>query len=84
MNLINKFKLPLLLTLVFLVLVIWQPDIAERSTSASLSYLKEMILIIPPVFILMGLLEAWVPKEKFTNLIGGGSGFKGILLSFVM
>ncbi len=82
MNIIKKFALPLIIALVFLGLVIWMPDVARRSSEVALSYLGEMALIIPPVFILMGLLQVWVPQEKITGLIGKGSGLKGILVSF--
>jgi uncharacterized membrane protein YraQ (UPF0718 family) len=84
MNLIKKFKAPLLLALVYLVLAIWWPDISGRSTKVAFDYLREMVLIIPPVFVLMGLLEVWVPKEQIKKLIGAGSGLKGFFFSFLM
>ena len=43
--------------------------------------LKEMILLIPPIFLLLGLLDVWVPKETMTKFMGEGSGLKGILLA---
>lgn len=84
MIIIKKFKAPLLMAAVFILLWFWLPDIAARSTDVALDYLKEMVLVIPPVFVLMGLLEIWVPKEKITQLIGSGSGIKGIFFSFLM
>jgi uncharacterized membrane protein YraQ (UPF0718 family) len=84
MNLIKKFKAPLLLVLIYLVLAIWWPDISGRSTKVAFDYLREMVLIIPPVFVLMGLLEVWVPKEQIKKLIGAGSGLKGFFFSFLM
>ncbi len=84
MSLIKKFKAPLLLVLFYIVLAIWWPDISGRSASVALDYLQEMVLIIPPVFVLMGLLEVWVPKDKIQQLIGKGSGLKGVAVSFVL
>jgi uncharacterized membrane protein YraQ (UPF0718 family) len=43
----------------------------------------EMISFIPIVFILVGLLDAWIPKKKFEKYMGPGSGFKGTLISVV-
>jgi len=40
----------------------------------------EMITIIPFVFIIVGLLDVWVPKDKIQKHIGQGSGVKGIAL----
>jgi len=84
MSLIKKFKAPLLLVLVYLALAFWWPDISGRSAAVAFNYLREMVLIIPPVFVLMGLLEVWVPKEAIKKLIGTGSGLKGLFFSFLM
>jgi uncharacterized membrane protein YraQ (UPF0718 family) len=43
--------------------------------------LKEMLLVIPPIFLLLGFLDVWVPKETMTRYMGPGSGVKGILLA---
>jgi len=84
MEIIKKFKAPLILALLFLVLAFLLPEIAARSAAVSFSYFKEMALVLPPVFILMGLLEVWVPKEKIRQLIGRESGIKGMFFSFLM
>lgn len=44
----------------------------------------QLMLIIPPIFILLGLLDIWVPKEIMVKYMGEGSGFKGILLAFFL
>jgi uncharacterized membrane protein YraQ (UPF0718 family) len=42
--------------------------------------LIEMITFIPFLFIIVGLFDVWVPKERIQQHIGVGSGLKGILL----
>jgi len=81
---IKKFKLPVLILFIYGILGIGAPEIAYKSFDISLSYLGEMIYIIPPVFILMGLMEVWIPKNKVETLLGKESGIKGILISFVL
>jgi uncharacterized membrane protein YraQ (UPF0718 family) len=44
-----------------------------------LSFMKEMILALPVMFILVGLFDVWVPKEKVQKHIGNASGIKGVL-----
>jgi uncharacterized membrane protein YraQ (UPF0718 family) len=46
--------------------------------------LREMILIIPPIFILLGLLDVWVPRETMIKYMGDHSGVKGIALAFLI
>jgi len=84
MDIIKKFKAPLILALLFLLLAFLLPEIATRSAAVSLTYFKEMALVLPPVFMLMGLLEVWVPKEKIKQLIGCESGIKGMFFAFLM
>lgn len=45
---------------------------------------KEMALVIPPVFILLGLLDVWVPRETMVKYMGEGSGIKGVILSIIL
>lgn len=40
---------------------------------------KEMMIILPAMFIIIGLLDVWVPKERIQKHIGEASGIKGML-----
>ena len=84
MELIKKFKFPILIVLAFAGLTFWMPDMAARSTKVTWDYFQEMALILPPVFILMGLMEIWVPKDKIQKWLGSGSGIKGAAISVVL
>ena len=81
---LKRFSLPFIISLIFLGLTLRVPAIGQRSFDVTLDYLKEMILIMPPVLILMGLLEVWVPKNKIQSWLGRGSGLKGAVISFAL
>lgn len=51
--------------------------------STKLSILQ-MLSILPPVMILLGLLDVWIPKEFFIKYMGSNSGIIGIILSFLI
>lgn len=79
-----KKTLPLLFVgLGFIILALYSQDRATDALKASGDYLMEMILIIPPVFLLMGLIEVWVPKNKIKEWIGNRSGIKGMAIAFL-
>jgi len=40
-------------------------------------FFKEMILFLPLMFVLIGLFDVWVPREKIEKHIGQESGWKG-------
>jgi uncharacterized membrane protein YraQ (UPF0718 family) len=55
-----------------------------KALSITGSSLLEMLSVIPPIFVLLGLLDVWVPREKIIKHLGEESGLKGIVLSFVL
>ena len=69
-------------TTVLITLV--EPATGKRAWSVTSSSLKEMLLVIPPIFVLLGLLDVWVAREKMVGLMGEGSGVRGILLAILL
>ena len=43
-----------------------------------------MIFLLPAMFILIGLFDVWIPKEKVEKHVGESSGIKGILLVMLL
>lgn len=81
---IKKYRLFIIVILInFLLLFTW-PRAAQLSVHNSLDFLLEVIKILPPVMILMGLLEVWVPREMFETYLGIESGFRGALISILI
>ena len=39
-------------------------------------FFNEMLTILPCMFIIIGLFDVWIPKEKLERHIGKGSGIK--------
>ncbi|NLG83133.1 MAG: permease [Firmicutes bacterium] len=46
--------------------------------------LREMLFVIPPIFLLLGLLDVWVPRETLIRLMGKGSGLRGTALAVLL
>ena len=44
------------------------------------SFMTELITLLPLMFILLGLFDVWVPREKVQKLIGKDSGIRGSVL----
>jgi len=66
------------------VLTLINSKIGLKALSISAYSFKEMLLVIPPVFVLLGLLDVWVPRQTMVKFMGEGSGLKGIVLSIVL
>jgi uncharacterized membrane protein YraQ (UPF0718 family) len=48
------------------------------------AFFKEMIVVLPVMFILIGLFDVWISKEKVEKHIGESSGVKGIILVMLL
>ncbi|PKM96432.1 MAG: permease [Firmicutes bacterium HGW-Firmicutes-1] len=66
------------------ILTIFNYELGLKSLQITAYSLKEMILVIPPVFVLLGLLDIWVPKDTMIKYMGENSGVKGIILSIAI
>jgi uncharacterized membrane protein YraQ (UPF0718 family) len=66
--------------------LVWamRPDKALAVLFVSKDYLVEMISILPPVLVLCGLFDAWVPKRTIERLMGDASGIKGTSIAFLL
>ena len=82
--LIKKNRLLVFVALVYVILLIVSPDKAIKSVSNSMYYLLEMLQVLPVIFLLTVVIEAWVPKEIIMRGFGDKSGFKGNLLSLLL
>jgi uncharacterized membrane protein YraQ (UPF0718 family) len=81
---IKRYKVFLLLVLINVVIGLVMPDIGLSSASITLQNFMEMISVIPPIFILLGLLDVWVDRATMMKYTGKGSGLKGILIAFLL
>lgn len=84
MVLIKRYRFALITTLILAVMLLINRELGLKAISITGFSLKEMISVIPPVFILLGLLDVWVPKETMMKYMGEESGIKGIVLSFIL
>ncbi len=60
------------------------PEIGTSSFEITKSNIWEMLSVIPPIFILLGLLDVWVEKETMIKYLGKGSGARGVAIAFAL
>ena len=73
----------LALTADFAVLV-WNPVLGRQIAIQTTNGFIEMLSFLPPVFIILGLLDVWVPREVVISHLGGGSGLRGMALAIFL
>jgi len=80
---IRQFSLLLLVLVADSILTLRQPALGWQAVKSSLSYLGEMMLVLPPVLILVGLLEVWVSRQAIIRTMGAQSGLRGFLVALM-
>ena len=83
----NKFSLILIFLFIIFTVISYMFDFGAGKIIFKehfFSFLKEMIMFLPVMFILIGLGDVWIKKEKVEEHIGESSGIKGIILVILL
>jgi uncharacterized membrane protein YraQ (UPF0718 family) len=83
-SLLKRYGLFIVLALAYSVIMIVLPDLGKEALNMTWQNVIEMLLVLPPIFVLLGLLDVWVPREVMIRLTGKGSGIKGIIISLLL
>ncbi|MCK9191894.1 MAG: permease [Sphaerochaetaceae bacterium] len=83
MKILRKYRLFISSLIILSVVFILNKEIGMNSVKTTYKSFKQMMFYIPPVFILIGLLDVWIPKEAMVHLMGEKSGILGIILAFL-
>ena len=84
MKWLKKYAIFIIASIVILITYLWNAEIGLRAVDTVKMSFKEMIMVLPPIFVLLGLLDVWVPKDTMVKFMGEGSGVIGILLAFIL
>ena len=74
----------ILLVALNIAIFLFSPTVGAKSLQLTWKNLLEMASILPPIFILLGLLDVWVKRETMVKYMGDGSGITGVLLAFFL
>ncbi len=83
-TMLKKYRFAIGLALVIAAIYFINRSVGTEAFDISVSNTKEMLSLLPPVFILVGLLDVWVPKETIIRYMGEDSGWKGILMALFL
>jgi len=84
MKFLKRYRFFLFTMVIIMVLFFVNKQIGIKAIKLTSFQFKEMGLVIPPIFILLGLLDVWVPRETMVKFMGEKSGALGVFLSFII
>ena len=83
-SLLGRYRAAIVAGAGLALLVVFMPELGPKVGSSLLEQGRTMLLVLPPIFLLLGLLDVWVPRETLMRFMGPGSGLKGLVLSFAL
>ena len=82
--LLRRYTAFLFTSAAVLLFLLVMPAYRDKAMATLTLQATTMLLVIPPIFILLGLLDVWVPREQMMRFMGPGSGLRGGLLAFLL
>ncbi len=84
MKMLKKYIVFIVVLIILGLTFIYDKGLGLKAVDTIKFSFKEMMMVLPPIFILLGLLDVWVPKDTMVKFMGEDSGIVGILLSFFL
>lgn len=84
LQVLKTHKYSLLFIVVLFIMAIINLTLATNALQITGSNLLTMLGVIPPIFVLIGLLDVWVPRETMIKYMGQDSGVKGLFFAFIL
>jgi uncharacterized membrane protein YraQ (UPF0718 family) len=83
-ELLRRYRFFLLMLGIALGMLLFDQELGVKVFGLSVNSILGMLGVLPPIFILIGLLDVWVEKETMVKYMGEDSGIIGILLGFFL
>lgn len=84
MKRVKSYLLLIVIVIVDVMLLLYKPGTGVQVLRGTWINFSQMLGILPPIFLLIGLLDVWVPRETVMKYMGDKSGIRGIALSILL
>ncbi len=84
MTKLKEYRFFFILLLGLLVIAFINHSIALKTVQITGKSILDMLFLLPPIFILVGLLDQWVEKESLIRYMGVKSGIYGVFFTLLL
>jgi uncharacterized membrane protein YraQ (UPF0718 family) len=81
---VKRYKYFFMFLIINFALIIYDYKLGSNAFKLTGINMLDMLSILPPTFILLGLLDVWVDKALMIKLTGKDSGIKGAVIAFLL
>lgn len=83
-KLAKRYSLFLLSLVILTIMFFSNNNIALRTIESAKSSFFQMLSVLPPIMILLGLMDVWISREVLMKYMGEDSGIMGIILAILI
>jgi len=84
MSQLKKYRFFFILLVAFIFLTLINHSLGMKAFQLTGNSILNMLFLLPPVLILVGLLDKWVEKETLIKYMGDKSGIYGVLFALLL
>ena len=83
-KLLQRYRIFIVMLIINIAVLVLFPNMGSKAFQLTGSNLLEMLSVLPPIFVLLGLLDVWVKRETMVKYMGENSRITGVLLAFFL
>lgn len=84
MAIIKRFRALIILSIILLGLALFSPERGSQALSLTGDSLIDMFSLLPPILVLVGLIDQWVDKQVLIKFMGDDSKFLGVIVALLL
>lgn len=81
---LKRYSVFLILLAILFIVFFTNYSIAIKTFESAESSFLQMLSVLPPIMILLGLMDVWIPRETLIKYMGDNSGILGICFSMLL
>lgn len=81
---LNRYKFFLILSIILIFLSIFNTSLSISIFDNAKDSFLQMLSVLPPIMLLLGLMDEWVSRESMVKYMGEDSSILGIILSITL
>lgn len=81
---LNRYRSFLISLLLLIILSFFSSKLLFNVIKSSSSSIYQMLSVLPPVMLMLGLMDVWIPRETLIKYMGNQSGILGIVLAMLI
>lgn len=81
---LKRYKFSLICLFILLIIYLVNNNLGERIFISAKYSFFQMLSILPPIMLMLGLLDVWISRESMVKYMGNDSGFVGVILSILI